>query len=54
MTDEIKHPGKLPCGFECSNCRTCILRHYALTQGRCWNCKALLRDDEHLEWGAGI
>jgi hypothetical protein len=46
----MKAPGArkpdLPCGgVICSQCGTCIMRHYALTQGRCWNCNTPLRDD---------
>ena len=36
----------LPCGIICENCNTCILRHYAATEGKCWNCKAWLGEKD--------
>lgn len=48
--DEVK----LRCGFVCSNCKSCVLRHYAMTTGRCSNCHAQLSEDDAYLDGAGI
>jgi hypothetical protein len=32
-------------GVICLSCGTCVMRHYAVTQGRCWNCRAALNED---------
>ena len=52
---KTRRPVKLPCGIiVCENCNTCIFRHYALTEGRCWNCKVRLREKQLGKKGGGI
>ncbi len=55
MTEnKTKHPAKQPKGIVCKNCSAFVFQHYAITSGRCWNCRALLTEEQCYDEGAGI
>lgn len=38
--------------IECHSCGNIVQQHYAVTEGRCWNCNSPLRVQSTLEYTA--